>query len=382
MPTDFEGLSSQSETLIRQWCEQVPVIGFNSEHYALKLIRKHFVFHLGQENVVFAGEKNGRIMLINTPNYKFLDVINYVSPGTSYDKCVKTYGAQQTKSWLPHEWFDSPDKLDYKGLPPYRCWYSQLRNNFVLSPAEYDDCLRVFKEQGMETFGDWLQHYNNLDVAPFLEALETMKAFYANLGVDVFKNAVSLPSVSMQYILRGTLKRKNPPELYAPSAEAYDMLKAAVVGGPSLVFTRKHEVGKTHIRSHKYSQARPVKRILGFDANSLYPSTMLQEMPCGKDTVVHYENPVQAVEPLVSRLRSKQWFGFAEVDIEVPHDLWESYEEFPPLFVNHSIGQANLHARPQKAVGCAFREKDAAVRAAVGMVSRPGSCGHGCLPHD
>ena len=120
----------------------------NSGHYDLYLIRKYFVFHLGQEAGVFAGKKNGRTMFINTPHYKFLDVMNYVSPGTSYDKWVKTYGATQTKSWLPYEWFDSADKLDHKGLPPYRCWFSKLINNFVLFPTEYDDCLRVFKGHG------------------------------------------------------------------------------------------------------------------------------------------------------------------------------------------------------------------------------------------
>ena len=71
----------------------------------------------------------------------------------------------------------------------------------------------------------------------------------------------------MIYILRGTLRRRNAPELYAPGPEAYEMLKAAVVGGPSLVFTRKHVAGETRIRSHKYDLARIVKRILGFDAN-------------------------------------------------------------------------------------------------------------------
>ena len=144
----------------------------------------------------------------------------------------------------------------------------------------------------METFGNWLEYYNNLDVSPFPEALETTKAFYSNLGIDIFKDTVSLRGVSMQYILRGTLKRRDPPELYALSAEAYDMLKATVVGGPSLVFTRKHVVGETRIRSHKYDLSRLTKRIVGFDANSLYPSTMLQEMPCGKETVVHYDNPL------------------------------------------------------------------------------------------
>ena len=184
----------------------------------------------------------------------------------------------------------------------------------------------------MKTFGDWLEYYNNLDVTPFLETLEKIKAFYTKLSIYLFKDAVSLPGVSMQYILRGTLRVRDPPQLYAPSAEAYEMLKEAVDGGPSLVFTRKHIAGKTRIRSHKYELARIVKRILGFDANSLYPSTMSKEMPCGKETVEHYEDPAQAAIALIPRLRSKRWFGFAEVDIEVPQDLWETLEEFPPLF--------------------------------------------------
>ena len=166
----------------------------------------------------------------------------------------------------------------------------------------------------METFGDWLEYYNNLDVTPFLEALETMKAFYTNLGIDIFKNAVSLPGASMQYILRGTLKRRDPPELYAPSAEAYDMLKAAVVGGPSLVFTRNRAVGETRIRSHKnnYQLARFTKRIAGLDANSLTQALCCKRCPAEKKTVVHYSNSQQTktVKSLVSRLRSKQWFGF------------------------------------------------------------------------
>ena len=121
MPLDLEGLIKEQQSLVNQWCEQVPVIGFNSGRYDLHLIRKYFVSHLGQENGVFAGEKNGQIMYINTPHFKFLDVTNHLSPGNSYDKWVKTYGAQQTKSWLPYEWFDRADELDYKGLPPYWC---------------------------------------------------------------------------------------------------------------------------------------------------------------------------------------------------------------------------------------------------------------------
>ena len=327
MPEDIECLPKKQQELIKQWCGQVPVIGFNSGRYDLNLIRKYFITHLGEENVS-SGEKQGQTMFMKTPQFVFLDVTNYLAPGITYDKWVKTYGAKQTKSWLPYKWFDSAGKLDYKGLPPYRCWFSQLKNIFTLTPKEYDECKRVFQERGMKTFRDWLEYYNNVDVTPFLETLEKMKAFYTKIGVDIFKDTVSLLGASMQYILRCTLRGRDAPELYAPSSEAYEMLKAAVVGGPSLVFTRKHVVGETRIRSHKYDLALIVKHILGFDANSLYPSTMANEMPCGKEIVVHYEDPVQAAQDLIPRMYSNKWFGFAEVDIEVPQDLWEKFEEF------------------------------------------------------
>ena len=167
-----------------------------------------------------------------------------------------------------------------------------------------------------------------------------MKEFYTNLGIDLFKDAVSLPGVSEKYILRKTLQPRhgyNPPKLFAPNKEAYAMLKAAVVGGPSLVFTRKHVAGETRIRSHQYEDARLCRRILGYDANSLYPSTMMKEMPCSFGFVQTYKNPEACAQVFTQFLWSGDWFGFAEVDIEVPEELWSEFEEFPPLFVHRSI---------------------------------------------
>ena len=83
IPSDFEGLSKDQQNLINQWCDEVPVVGFNSGRYDLHLIRKYFITHLGQENGVLSGEKQGQIMYINTPHFKFLDITNYLSPGIS-----------------------------------------------------------------------------------------------------------------------------------------------------------------------------------------------------------------------------------------------------------------------------------------------------------
>jgi len=113
--------------------------------------------------------------------------------------------------------------------------------------------------------------------------LEKMRAFYTEKGIDILKDAVSLPGVSLHYLLRGSIERG--AELYSPCKEAYGMLKEAVVGGQSLVFTWYHEAGVTRIRPHRFKQPRVCKRIIGYDANALYLSTMLRDMPCGKEQV-------------------------------------------------------------------------------------------------
>ena len=52
----------------------------------------------------------------------------------------------------------------------------------------------------MQTFADWLRYYNDLDVVPGLEALQKMRVFYAEKGIDILKDAVSLPGVSLDYL--------------------------------------------------------------------------------------------------------------------------------------------------------------------------------------
>lgn len=163
------------------------MVGYNSSKYDLNIIKKYFITHIGAEKQVTVAKKQGRVMFLSTSNFKFLDICNYLGPGTSYERWVKIYGSSQTKSWLPYEWLDCADKLDYDGLSLNRCWFSKLKNEFVLLLEEYEDYQQVFREQGMRTFDCWLEYYNNLDVGPFLEAQEKRRGFYSGLCVDIFK---------------------------------------------------------------------------------------------------------------------------------------------------------------------------------------------------
>ena len=171
------------------------------------------------------------------------------------------------KVWLPYEWPDTPEKLNYPGLPDYPASYSKLMGGFVLKLSEFKECKKIFKDRGMQTFADWQRYYNNLNVAPGLEALEKMRAFYTEKGIDILKDAVSLPGVSLHYLLRGTIERG--ADLYSPSEEAYGMLKNAMEGRPSIVFKRYHEAGVTknqapqiqgneNMQTHHWLRALPI----------------------------------------------------------------------------------------------------------------------------
>ena len=141
----------------------------------------------GQE----AGKNHVLVHTIPTTNFKFLDICNYLGPSTSYERWVKMYGSSQKKSWLPYEWLDCADRLHYDGLSLNRCWFSKLKNEFVLLLEEYEDCQQVFREQGMRTFDCWLEYYNNLDVSPFLDAQEKRRGFYSGLCVDMWRRCVT-----------------------------------------------------------------------------------------------------------------------------------------------------------------------------------------------
>ena len=259
--------SKSAATKIQEWCNQVPVIGFNSGSYDLNLIKNHFAGCLAETSSKVRVVKNGnKTMFFLTWGFHFLNIINHLGPGTSYEKWVKAYECKTVKSWFPYEWFDTPEKLDFPGLPKYKEWYLRLKGGYVLMQDEWEGCQRLFKEKGMCTFSDWLHYYNYLDVAPGLETLEKMRNFYTEKGINILKDTVSIPGVSLHYLLRGVVERGT--ELYSPGEEAYEMLKEAVVGGPSLVFTRHHEVDVTEIRSHQISEPHLWKNILGYNANA------------------------------------------------------------------------------------------------------------------
>ena len=231
-----------------------------------------------------------RFQLLSNARLLFLDVCYYLPPGYSYAKYLKTYGGpscEGAKSHFPYEYVNSLDKLS-EWLPAYEAFYSSLRRKNTLDEDDgevrgrqrYAELHALWHREGMTSLWDLLVYYNNCDVVPFLIALEKQCELYKTSGLDMLKDALSLPGLGLLFGmkgLQGVFHTLSPDQ-----AELAQLLTTSIVGGPSLVFCRLAEDGQTTIRTPDYgTEALACQSVVGFDANSLYPFGMAKKMPVG-----------------------------------------------------------------------------------------------------
>ena len=73
-----------------------------------------------------------------------------------------------------------------------------------------------------------------------------------------------------------------------------------MVGGPSIIFTRKAVVDETFIRKSE----NICKSIVGIDASQLYPYSMCQPMPTGLYTRWEYDTESNRFKPQQNKSRN------------------------------------------------------------------------------
>ena len=122
----------------------------------------------------------------------------------------------------------------------------------------------------------------NRDVVPFLEAIQKQSAFYQDLGLDMLKDGISVPGLTLKYLFKDL-----PHDVYFTlydkhNRDLYDLVKSNIVGGASIIFHRYQEKGETKLREMQYGdQAKMCAGITGFDCNALYLSCLMNDIPTG-----------------------------------------------------------------------------------------------------
>ena len=179
----------------------------------------------------FVVKKANAYACLTTDTLRFLDISHFLAPGISYAGFLKAYRVEESKGFFPYEWFNDPAKLDHPTLPPPEAFYSTLKGTGI-SAEDYASCQTVWVNRGMTSFRDFLVWYNNLDVGPFVTAVERLQAFYFEKGIDVLKTAISVPGIARQFLFKSAREQRAEFSLIdAKNADLYKTIKDNIVGG-------------------------------------------------------------------------------------------------------------------------------------------------------
>ena len=215
-------------------------------------------------------------------------------------------------------------------LPPYDAFYSKLRscNPFETECTHYINLLKsgltteqaviklklskppptgienyhylqeILEKEQMSSFRDFLRWYNNKDVVPTLVEMQKMIGFYHDKDIDMLKLGCTLANLA-----NICLHKSTDSQFYPVTEEdngLMEKIREDVVGGPSIVFTRKAFVDETFIRK----STNICKSIVGIDASQLYPYSMCQPVPTGLYTRWDIDSETGRISPRQNKTRS------------------------------------------------------------------------------
>jgi len=101
----------------------------------------------------------------------------------------------------------------------------------TISEEDYAVCQEAWKDHHMRCMMDFLMWYNNRDVVPFLEALQKQVDFYSERHIDMLKDGISVPGLTLKYLFRNI-----DPQVYytiynAKHQDLHWLVKNNIVGG-------------------------------------------------------------------------------------------------------------------------------------------------------
>ena len=128
----------------------------------------------------------------------------------------------------------------------------------------------------MKSMRDFLVWYNDRDVVPFLEAIDKQFAFYRQQNIDMFKDGLSAPGLTLLYLFNELPSNTLFTVFNQTNSELHLFVKDNIVGGPAIICHRYHEKDITKIRGEETCRS-----IVRCDANALYLWALMQDMPTG-----------------------------------------------------------------------------------------------------
>ena len=134
---------------LESFLQQLVVMEFNSGKYDINLAKTELISLL-RPQITFVIKRQNDYMCISTKLLRFLDLMNYLAPHTSYSGLLKAYSVPENKGFFSYSFLDGLDKLNFPALPDHKHFFSSLRNSNI-TKEKYEQCKKVWQENNMRT---------------------------------------------------------------------------------------------------------------------------------------------------------------------------------------------------------------------------------------
>ena len=313
----------------QKYISELVVLGFNSSRYDTILTMQYIIKHMNlMDKKAFVIKKNSAYICISNRRLRLLDAIKFMASSCTYSKFLAAYQIKEPKGFFCYDWFDSLDKLKCQSLPPIPEWFSRVKNQNVLGKTQeemeknYAFVKKIWEENKMQTFAQYLKHYNSSDVFPFLLALEKMLRFYQEEeDIDLFKMCISMPSAARILIYRSAFKEGAVFYQWDKKEEdLYWLFKSQICGGPSIIFCRQMECEISKLR---IDGPEIVQSICGFDSNALYPYSYNFSFPVNAPIIRRVETEFEPEVCGEKYTMAYEWLDFLQFkfNCKVHHKL-------------------------------------------------------------
>ena len=104
-----------------RYCNALSVFGFSSARYDIKVLKSYLLPILLNErdNEPTVFKKTSHFDSCKFGIVQLLDILNFLGGATDLDSFLRAYTISETKGFYLFDWFNHPDKLNDKELPPY-----------------------------------------------------------------------------------------------------------------------------------------------------------------------------------------------------------------------------------------------------------------------
>ena len=311
-------------------------------HFLIQKIGNHF---LKIDCIAKTSEKYSTITL--EEKIRFIDSINFLPSSLDtlvkntatkdfniFHKCSnplgKLYDKEKDKDLLrkgvfPYEYITSSEVLNKIKLPKRKKFYSQL-NGKGISKSEYKHALKIYKNYGCQTIGDYLELYLKCDVLLLADVFENYrKLCLKENGMDPV-HFITAPSRSWASAMLMTGQEID----LVKDLNIHLLLEKHMYGGISQISHRYSKANNPYMKD--YDPKKPNKYIMYFDANNLYGYCMTMPLPVTAPEKI--DKSFSSIKEFYEFINSidvngKVGYNFL-VDLHIPEELHDYYNDYPP----------------------------------------------------